>query len=74
MAFERNTLTNEEYLNRIKALMPVLHSRQQGKIHIDEMFFLYNDRLQPRENRKECGQCVRRVYDRITKYYNELTG
>lgn len=73
MGFNQHTLSNEEYLTRLKTLMPILNARQQGKEHIQEMFFLYNDRLLPREQRSGCGQCVRRVYDRITKYYNELT-
>lgn len=52
--------------------MPVLFARQQGKAEIEEMFYLYNDRLVPRETNENCGGCKTRVLDRLTTHYNEL--
>lgn len=72
MGFERNTLSDQEYLERLNALMPILDSRHHGKKEIEEMYFLYNDRLTPRENISSCGSCIRRVYERISHYHKQL--
>ena len=74
MGFRQNTLTNEEYLIRLKALIPILETGHQTKDHITEMFFLYNDRLSPRSTKSGCGRCRARVHDRLKTYLNELTG
>jgi hypothetical protein len=57
-------------------LMPGLiqTGRAQSKQQLEELYFLYNDRLLPRETKSTCGSCVSRVFKRMVNYYNELNG
>jgi hypothetical protein len=73
MGHLRNTLNNEEYLNRLSKIMPILEARTHGKEEMRELFFLYNDRLTPRETKTSCGACNKRVYNRMVRYFNQLT-
>lgn len=72
MGFQRNTIPDEEYKQRLSNLMPRLSTRTHSKEDIIEMFFLYNDRLTPRETGINCGGCRNRVFKRIQQYYNEI--
>lgn len=75
MGHERNTIPNDQYIERLNALMPKLLQQRKGdnKEEIKELFFLYNDRLTPRETKTECGGCRSRVFKRMEAYYKELT-
>lgn len=73
MGFERNTLTDEQYKQRLNALMPeLIKTHNPNKEQAKELFFLYNDRLTPRETKIDCGGCRSRVFKRMLTYYNEI--
>lgn len=70
MGFKQNTITDEEHKQRMDLVIPLLEARQLNTQTINEMFFLYNDRLQPRETGTKCGGCQTRVFKRLKEYYN----
>lgn len=74
MRFQQNTIPHEEYMKRMDALMPRLIEKNTGesKADITELFFLYNDRLRPRENSPGCGGCRKRVFMKMKDYYKQL--
>ena len=73
MGHNRNTIPHNEYMDRMNALMPILIEKgSRNKQDVTELFFLYNDRLTPRENKPECGGCRKRVFERMKRYYSEL--
>lgn len=72
MGFQRNTIPDAEYRERLNKLMPKLANRNPNKEDAEELFFLYNDRLTPRETGINCGGCRNRVFKRMEKYYNEI--
>ena len=53
--------------------MPILDARTHGKAEMKELYFLYNDRLTPRETKTSCPACNKRVYNRMTEYFKQLT-
>jgi hypothetical protein len=74
MGLQRNTIPNEEYIRRMDELMPKLIQKRKcdTREEMKELFFLYNDRLTPRENKPECGGCRARVFKRMEAYYKTL--
>lgn len=72
MGHSYNTISNKEYLKRIKIVMPIFEEGKQTKHDVKEMFFLYNDRLTPRKTKMSCGKCVGYVKMRMLQYYKEI--
>lgn len=74
MGFQQNTIPHEEYMKRMDALMPRLIKHRTGSNNQDiiELFFLYNDRLLPRESKRGCGGCRERVFKQMVSYYETL--
>lgn len=75
MGHLRNTIQHAEYIQRMDSLMPrLIEKGAESRADVTELFFLYNDRLTPRENKPECAGCRKRVFERMKRYYNELKG
>jgi hypothetical protein len=68
-------MTEEEYNNRVIALIPKLIPKQTANgPETNELFELYNYRFTPKEYGKGCAGCRQRVYQRMLKHYNEIKG
>lgn len=66
-------MTDEEYNQRVKALIPTLsQSLTANGPQTEELFLLYNYRFSPQENGKHCAACRSRVYNRLKQYYDTI--
>ena len=66
MGFQRNTIDDTEHKERSLAL---IEKGIKSRGDMLEMFFLYNDRLTPRENGMGCGTCRAKVWKRLKQMY-----
>jgi hypothetical protein len=66
MGFKRNTISDEEHERRSLHLISNYGNDQTSK---DELFFLYNDRLEPRHQDSSCGTCRAYVWNRLKQMY-----
>lgn len=66
-------MTEEEYKQRVKALIPTLSQTLSANgPQTDELFLLYNHRFMPQENGKHCASCRTRVFNRMKEYYDSI--
>lgn len=66
MGFQRNTISDEEHKTRSLAL---IEKGIKSRGDMLEMFFLYNDRMLPREQGYGCGTCRAKVWKKLKAYY-----
>ena len=69
MGFQRFTISEEEHKERSLKVIST-PTNERNKDWANELFFLHNDRLTPRETGIGCGSCRKRVFDRLIKLYN----
>ena len=70
--FKQNTISDEEHRTRSLELIKRLEAHEYTQHNIKELFFLYNDRMTPRENGSGCGSCRNRVFNRLKQYYKDV--
>jgi len=67
MGHKRNTIPAYEHRTRSMVLL------NQGNIEnhqqLNELFFLYNDIMEPRKQEKNCAPCRAYVWKRLKGYY-----
>lgn len=69
MGFKRDTISIEEWKERAGK---VISAEQRNRQWAEELFFLHNDKLTPRETGIGCGGCRNRVFNRLLNYFNSL--
>jgi hypothetical protein len=68
MGFERNTISDEEHRERS---LKILANYGNDLSSQNELFFLYNDRLEPRHQDGSCGTCRAYVWNRLKQLYGQ---
>ena len=66
MGHKRNTISDSEHKQRS---LKLIEAKPQNWNDIIELFFLYNDRMEPRKPVSNCGACKAYVWDRLKQYY-----
>ena len=67
MGFQRNTISDEEHKRRSLELLA--KGQPQSNVDIYELYFLYNDRIEPRKQVAFCGPCNKHVWNSLNDYY-----
>jgi len=67
MGHKRNTISGEEHKKRSMVL--INNGAINNRTELDELYFLYNDVMLPREQDKSCGSCRAKVWRRLKAYY-----
>ena len=68
MGHKRNTISDEEHKERS---LRIIRNYNGTKADCEEMYFLYNDRMEPREQYSNCGKCRARVFNRLKQFYGQ---
>ena len=67
MWHKRNTISVEEHKQRSLKLLD--QGNTQSQQELTELYFLYNDVMEPRKQSKNCGSCRSYVWNRLKSYY-----
>lgn len=65
MAFQMNTISDEEHKKRS---LSIIEKGVNSKQDLEELYFLYNDRIRPRKTGK-CSRCRVQVWNGLKRYY-----
>lgn len=66
----KNTIPDTEHKQRSLDIIKRIEGGEQTRETMTELFFLYNDRLMPRETSMSCAGCRKRVFAKLKKFYD----